>query len=296
MTTHSTVSFIGLGRMGQAMAARLSHAGFDLVLFNRNMAKIAHLAGPGRRVAAKLGEALQAEFVISMLPDDSALVSVAHAPDGLLNRLPRGAIHIAMGTHDVQVIRDLARAHAAAGQTLVSAPVLGRPEMVEAGAMGIIAGGPDHAIEACQGIFAALGRRVFRSGDDPGSAAALKLANNFLLACAIEAIGEAFSLVEKSGGAPEVFYEVMTDGLFAAPAYRAYGRIIADKDYDRVGFTTALALKDVGLALRAGEIAGVPLPTGAVCRDRLIGAMAHGDGERDWSVLGLEQARASGLA
>src|SRR5262245_29122376 len=198
-----------------------------------------------------------------------------------------------MGTHDVQTIRELAALHASKGQTLISAPVLGRPEVVEAGRMGIIAGGPAAAIEACQPIFAALGRRVFRAGTDPGAAAALKLANNLLLACAIQAIGESFALVEKSGGDTQAFYDVLTDGLVASPAYTSYARIIADKAYDRVGFTATLALKDVGLALRAGEIAGVPLPSGSLCRDRLIGAIAHGYAQKDWSVLGLEQAHAS---
>lgn len=292
----TNISFIGLGRMGQAMVARLSRAGFPLRLFTRTPAKIGHLRAPGCEIADDLATAAKTRIAITMLPDDASLRGVVEGPNGLLNNMPAGAVHIVMGTHDVKVIRDLAALHAGKGQTLVCAPVLGRPEMVEAGKMAIIAAGPAAAVDACEAIFAALGRRVFKAGTDPGAAAALKLANNLLLACAIEAIGETFALVEKSGGNTETFYDVLTDGLFASPAYTTYARIIADKSYDRVGFTTTLALKDVGLALRAGEIAGVPLPTGSLCRDRLIGAIAHGDGEKDWAVLGLEQARASGLS
>lgn len=294
--TSTKISFIGLGRMGQAMVARLARAQFTLLLFNRTPAKIAHLRAPGCEIADDLAVATGAGIAITMLPGDAALHAVTEGPSGLLDRMPAGAVHIVMGTHDVKTIRDLAALHADRGQILICAPVLGRPEVVEAGKMAIIAGGPAAAIEACQPIFAALGRRVFMAGADPGAAAALKLANNLLLACAIEAIGETFALVEKSGGDTEVFYDVLTDGLFASPAYTTYARIIADKAYDRVGFTATLALKDVGLALRAGELAGVPLPTGSLCRDRLIGAIAHGDAEKDWAVMGLEQARASGLA
>jgi 3-hydroxyisobutyrate dehydrogenase-like beta-hydroxyacid dehydrogenase len=123
----------------------------------------------------------------------------------------------------------------------------------------------------------------------------MKLANNFLLACAIEALGEAFALVEKSGVDAGVFHDMVTDGMFASPAYNTYAKIIAEKDWDRVGFTVALALKDVNLALAAGNIAGVPMPSANTCRDRLLGAISHGDAERDWAAMALEQARASGL-
>ena len=88
---------------------------------------------------------------------------------------------------------------------------------------------------------------------------------------------------------------MLTEGLFACPAYASYSRVIVDGNYDEVGFTAALALKDVTLALAAGEAVGVPLPGAELCRDRLVSAIKHGDGDRDWSVMALDQARASGL-
>ena len=118
---------------------------------------------------------------------------------------------------------------------------------------------------------------------------------NFMLGCAIEAMGEAFSLVRKYGVAPAVLYDVMTEGLFAAPAYKIYGKIIVDESYDKVGFTTLLGLKDISLALAAADQVRVPMPSANVCRDRLLGAAAHGDGEKDWAVMAREQARAAGL-
>jgi hypothetical protein len=108
-------------------------------------------------------------------------------------------------------------------------------------------------------------------------------------------MGEGFSLVRKFGVAPQVLNEVMTDGLFACSAYKAYGKIIVEESYDRVGQMAILGLKDANLALAAGEAVGVPLPSGNVWRDRLVGAVAHGDGGKDWAVMALEQARASGL-
>ena len=116
-----------------------------------------------------------------------------------------------------------------------------------------------------------------------------------MLGCAIEAMGEAFSLIRKYGVMPEVFYDVMTEGLFSAPAYKVYGRIIVDETYDRAGSTINLNLKDANLILAAADIVRVPLPSVNAFRDRLLGAIAHGDGEKDVAALAREQARASGL-
>src|SRR5581483_2817771 len=113
------------------------------------------------------------------------------------------------------------------------------------------------------------------------------------LGCAIEAMGEAFSLVRKYGVEPSLFQDVLVDGLFAAPAYQVYGRLIVEEAYEPAGFTTLLALKDIVLA--AAESARVPLPSGNVYRDRLLSAIAHGAGEHDWATLAREQAQASGL-
>ena len=290
------VGFIGLGRMGQAIAGRVLGAGHDLAVFNRTPDKAAELGAAGATVAGSMAEACRdREVVITMLAHDAALDEVTRGDGGILQSLPGGAIHMAMGTHGVDIARALAGAHEEAGQIFVAAPVLGRPDAAAEGQLGIVPAGPPAAVEHCRPLFDVIGRRTFDAGPDPASAASIKVANNFVLGCAMEAMGEAFALVRKYGVAPAVFYDVMTDGLFAAPAYKIYGDIIAKEDYDRVGITATLGLKDANLALAAGEAAGVPLPSGNVWRDRLVGAIAHGDGECDWAVMALEQARASGL-
>ena len=141
----------------------------------------------------------------------------------------------------------------------------------------------------------AIARRTFDGGPDPVAAAAIKIANNFVLGCAIEAMGEGFALVRKYDVAPQIFLDVMTDGLFACSAYKVYGKIISDQRYLPAGQRAVLGLKDANLALAAGEAVGVPLPSGNVWRDRLVGALAHGEGEHDWAVMAKDQARASGL-
>ena len=288
------IGFIGLGRMGRGIAQRLLDAGHDLVVHNRTVEKAAAICRAGAGYAATVALlCADREVVITMLADDAALNAVVSG--GLLQSLPKGAIHLAMGTHGVDTLRALERAHAEAGQTLVAAPVIGRPDVAAAGQLLIVAAGPKAAMERCIPLYQAIGRRTVETGSAPESAAAVKLANNFVLGCAIEVMGEAFSLVEKYGVAPALMHEVLASGIFAAPAYKVCGQIIADEAYDQVGITALLGLKDANLVMAAADAARVPLPSANAWRDRLLGAIAHGDGDRDWAVVALEQARASGL-
>lgn len=289
--------FIGLGRMGQGMAGRVLAAGHDLVVYNRTRDKAAELEKAGARFAASIAAACaDRDVVITMLADDAALDEVTGGDGGVLASLPKGSIHVVMGTHGVDIIRSLARAHAGAGQVLVAAPVFGRPDVAAAGQLGIAPAGPAGAVERCRPLFDAIGRRTFDAGSEPEGATAVKLANNFVMGCAIEAIGEAFALIRKYGVPSSALYEVLTEGSFSAPAYKIYGKLIADQTYDRPGFTATLGLKDANLVMAAANAARVPLPSANVYRDRLLGAIAHGDGERDWAVIAREQARSSGLS
>jgi 3-hydroxyisobutyrate dehydrogenase-like beta-hydroxyacid dehydrogenase len=173
--------------------------------------------------------------------------------------------------------------------------VLGRPDLAAAGQLGIVAGGPDAAVMRCEPLLSVMGRKTFPAGVKPESATAIKLANNAVLGCAMVAMAEGFALVRKYGVAPQVFQDVMTEGLFSAPAYKVYGQKMVDESYDQVGSPIHVGLKDANLIASAANLARVPMPSHNVYHDRLLGAVAHGDGDRDQAVLAREQARASGL-
>src|SRR5690606_3699294 len=125
--------------------------------------------------------------------------AVALGADGLCSSLAPNAIHLMMGTHGVATVRELEAAHQKAGQTLVAAPVLGRPDLAASGQLGIVAAGPEKAVERCNELLSVIGRRTFVAGAKPESATAIKLANNAVLGCAMVAMAEGFSLVRKYG-------------------------------------------------------------------------------------------------
>jgi 3-hydroxyisobutyrate dehydrogenase-like beta-hydroxyacid dehydrogenase len=291
------VGFVGLGGMGRAMCRRLIGAGHELTVYNRTRAKAEEFASYGVAIARSIQEVSRdAEVVVTMLADDLALSATVYGSDGLVASMPEGRIHVAMGTHGVSAMHALDGHHAVAKQILVSAPVIGRPDRAIAGALSIIAAGPVEALQLCEPIFSAMSSRTFVVGPRPESATAIKLANNFALGCAIEVLGEVFALARKYDVNPELMNSVLTDDLFACPAYKVYGRIALNKAFDPAGHKTKTGLKDINLALSAAEAVGVPLPSGNVVRDRLISAIANGGADRDWSVLVEEQARASGIA
>jgi 3-hydroxyisobutyrate dehydrogenase-like beta-hydroxyacid dehydrogenase len=288
--------FIGLGRMGQAMARRLIAAKHDIGAYNRTADKIKPLVELGATLMDSIkAAATYGAAVFTMLADDAAVLEVVNRPDGLLESLPEGGIHICAGTHSVECMQKLKHLHGERGQGLIASPMLGRPQVVDAGQASMVLGGANDAIDRCRPLFEAIARRAFEAGTDPVAAAAIKIANNFVLGCAIEAMGEGFALTRKYDVVPDVLYDVLTDGLFNCSAYKIYGDIIAKERYLPAGQRAVLGLKDANLALAAGEAVGVPLPSGNVWRDRLVGAVAHGEAEHDWAVMAKDQARASGL-
>lgn len=290
------IGFIGLGRMGSAMAQRLIDGGHDLGVYNRSPEKAKPLETAGAKLMGSIGEAAAyGPAVYSMLADDAALENVALQSGGLLETLPKGGIHICAGTHGIAVMRKIQEAHGARGQKMIAAPILGRPEMVQNSQATTVVSGPPDALATCKPLFEAIAKHAVEAGVTVEGATAIKIANNFLLGCAIEAVGESMSLVRKYDVPPETFYNVITNGMFSSAAYTVYGKIIIDEAYSTVGQMATLGLKDANLALAAGEVVGVPLPSGNVWRDRLVGAVAHGDGDKDWAVMAKEQARASGL-
>src|SRR5580658_139223 len=290
------VGFIGLGRMGQGMARRILSGGHNLAVHDAVMLQAADIVAAGASAAATVaGVCTGRDVVVTMLVEDATVIDVALRSGGIRDSLPAGAIHLAMGTYGVSAIRTLAAAHTEANQVLVAAPVLGRPDLAAAGQLGIVTAGPDSAVGRCEPLFALIGRRTFHAGTLPEAATVVKLMNNLVLGSAMIAMAEGFSLVRKYGVDPQVLYDVMTEGLFSAPAYKGYGKTMVDQTWDHVGSPITVGLKDANLIQAAADIARVPLPGFNVYRDRLLGAVAHGGGDKEQAVLAREQARACGL-
>jgi 3-hydroxyisobutyrate dehydrogenase-like beta-hydroxyacid dehydrogenase len=167
--------------------------------------------------------------------------------------------------------------------------------MAAAAKLNILVAGKPTAIERVRPLLEAMGSRLWPLGEAPERANVAKIAGNFMLAAAIESMAEATALTRAHGVSAADFLEVMTNTLFASPAYQGYGRLIAEQRFKPAGFALPLGYKDVGLALAAGEAQRVPLPFAGVLRDAMLEALAAGDAELDWSALALVAARRAHL-
>jgi 3-hydroxyisobutyrate dehydrogenase-like beta-hydroxyacid dehydrogenase len=290
------IGFIGLGNMGRPMAANLLKAGYPVRAWDRTPAQAAALAALGATAVSRPEEVAEAgALVISSLSNDRVLEDVVGANDELLRRLGPGGVHVSTSTVAPETSRRLAEGHQRYGVAYVAAPVLGRPDAAAAAKLWVFVSGPAGAKERAGPALRALGQGVFDFGEDPGAANVVKLACNFLLASAMEAMAEAFALAQKSGLERRQLADLLVQTVFDCPVYRNYGRQIAEQRYQPALFKLSLGLKDLSLVLETAASSLVPMPLAGLLHDRLLTAQAKGRGDLDWTGLAAEASEAAGL-
>jgi len=280
------IGFIGLGHMGRSMASNLLKAGYKLRVYNRDTRKAESLAAEGAQLVMHPGEAVEpGGIVITMVADDAALEDVTLGPDGMLEHLGPGGIHISMSTVSPATAERMTDMHAQYGATYVAAPVFGRPDAAAAGKLWTCIAGVPAAKQRILPILKALGQGIFDFGERPKDANVVKLCGNFLIGSALEAMSEALTLAEKNGLDRNKVIDMFGQTLFACTIYQNYGKIIAEKHYTPVGFEMRLGLKDLNLALDNAEQVKMPMPFADIVHDRFLSGVAKGRGTADWTAL-----------
>lgn len=286
----SDIAVIGLGAMGRPIARNLIDAGYEVAVWNRTSAAADGLVAAGAHRAASVAEAMRAPVVFSTLSDDRA-VSETFLDSGVLARTPPGTVHVNLATVSVDLARRAAAAHAGHGIGYLATPVFGRVPVAEAGALNILAAGEPGLIEQIQPYLDVIGSRTWRMGERPEQANLVKIIGNYLIACAIQSLGEAVSLAEASAIDAGALIDLLASTLFPGPVYAGYGSAIAERRYQPAGFTTVLGRKDLHLALGAAADHGVPLPIGQLLREVFDQSIADGHGTDDWAAIAEQQPR-----
>jgi 3-hydroxyisobutyrate dehydrogenase-like beta-hydroxyacid dehydrogenase len=281
--------------MGLPMARNLLRAGHHLHVYNRTAAKAQPVIDAGAWPAASPQGAAAAGIVFSMLANDAVLEAVTLGENGILGRLGEGGIHVSMSTVAPETARNLAEQHDTHGEHYISAPVFGRPEVAAAGNLAICLAGAAAAKGALQPLLNALGNKIVDFGGHPGSANVVKLAGNFMIGAAMEAMAEAFALGEKNGVVREKMAELYGQTLFSCPVYQGYGAVIAQHRYEPAGFQLALGHKDLSLALRVAADSTMPMPLANLVHERLTASLAKGRQSIEWAGLALEATEDAGL-
>jgi 3-hydroxyisobutyrate dehydrogenase-like beta-hydroxyacid dehydrogenase len=289
------VGFIGLGRMGQAMARNLLKAGHRVFVFNHTRSRAEELRDEGRKSRTARPARARAISSSRCSPTMTPWRKIVLGSGGVIRALRENAIHLSMSTISVVLSEVLTEAHYAVGQQFVAAPVFGRPEAAAAAKLFIVAAGEAEPLDRCKPLFDDLGQKTFVVDQFPPRANLVKLSGNFLVASVIESLGEAVALIRKSNIDPTRFLGILTGSLFAAPVYETYGELILEERYRPPGFTMPLGLKDMRGVLAAAETKSVPMPVASLLRDHFITGIARGKADLDWSALARLAAENAGL-
>jgi len=256
--------------MGQAMASRLVEAGHDVVVWNRSPQPVEQLVALGARAASSPVEVLATGASFSMLANDQAAEAVLSA-----DNLSQGSgFHANMASVSPDCAARLARVAEDAGIAYIASPVLGRPAVAAAGKLNILAGGDADTIALAEPFFSVMGVRTWPMGDRPEVANLVKVAANYNIIHALQALAESISLVEDNGVNAEDFVELLSSTFFGGVVYSVYGNIIAKREYLPAGFTIDLGLKDLTLAETAARASGNILPSAPVLREVFEAALA----------------------
>jgi len=289
------IGFLGLGKMGAAMAQRLMGAGHELAVWNRTEGRTEPLAREGAIVAGTPAEAeLGADAVITMLFDDHAHEEVLFGSNGLMDALTPSTLHISCSTISVALSERLTREHARRGVPFVAAPVFGRPNVAEAGKLWIVVGGSEENVERARPILEPLSRGISVVGREPRQAHALKLGGNFLISTMIQSLGEAFVFAESQGIEPGVFLEAVNSALFQSPFYAAYGNVMLHPP-EQAGASIDLGAKDTRLLREAAAGGNARLSLADNLAEIFEEAKRAGLAHEDWAVGQYRIAQKRGI-
>ncbi|MFE7812070.1 NAD(P)-dependent oxidoreductase [Streptomyces sp. NPDC057433] len=284
MTDKLTVSVLGTGIMGAAMARSLARAGHPVRAWNRTRAKAAPLAADGVHVAGSPAEAVEStDVVLTMLYDGPATLETMRQAAPALRRGTVWAQSTTAGLEGVAELAGFAHEH---GLLFYDAPVLGTRQPAEAGQLTVLAAGPAEGRETVTPVFDAVGARTVWTGEDgaAGSATRLKLVANSWVLAVTSAVGETLALARALDVEPGGFFGLIDGGPLDMGYLRAKAGLILDGPLSPAQFAVSTAAKDARLIVRAGERNGVCLDVAAAGAERMERAAAQGHGDEDMAA------------
>ena len=290
----TTIGFLGLGRMGAGMSARLIGHCDRLLVHDISSEAVAALVAKGAEAAgsaAALGE--QCDVVFTSLPTPAIVREAILGPDGITSG-GSPAIICDLSTSGPKLATELAEALAAKGIASFDAPVSGGIAGANAGTLSLMVGGPEAEYAVLEPLLSRMGSPSYM-GTTPGAGQTMKLVNNLLGAVAIGVTAEGMAFGIKAGLDPARMIEVLNKSTGINSATRdKWPRSVLPRTFD-FGFAAALSLKDTRLLMDEAAAAEVPLPLGAIVQDYLERTLAREGADADFTAIAKEVEEAAGL-
>jgi len=281
------IGFIGLGSLGTPIAMNILESGHTLHLYNRTVSKAKPLADKGAIVSQSVTAlAKECDIVFTIVSDDAALKEISGGANGLVKNMKPGSIHVSMSTILPRTAEEISILHNEQKQHYLASPVFGRPEAASAKKLNFAISGPEKIRTKIEPLLKDAGAAgVWHFGDNITAANTVKLCGNFLIAGALEAIGESVNLADASGVKPQEMWNMFLQTIFNAPVYHNYSNIILNKKFEPAAFTARLGLKDLNLVLQQADAAKQEMPLANLVKDRMQRLVNSGKGEIDWSAV-----------
>jgi 3-hydroxyisobutyrate dehydrogenase len=289
------IGWIGLGRMGEAMALKLLKQGVDVSVWNRTAAKAAPLVAAGaKQVDSKLALAAM-DIVFTMVSTTDDLKDVLFGEGGLVTGNTKPRMVIDSSSISMEGSADVRAGLEARGVTYLCAPVSGNAKVAKAGKLLVVASGPASAYEEAKPYLAMFGKKAMWVGE--GELARIwKIAHNTMFGVVIQNLCEITVLAEKAGIPRHVFLESINDSVLGSMYTRYKTPMLSNLTFDKVTFTPKLLLKDMDLGLGAAKAHGVSMPSAAATRESVAAMVGRGYDDIDFAVLLKEVAANAGLS
>ena len=295
MASNARIGWIGIGRMGHAMAARLAKQGADLTVWNRTRAKAEPLARHGAKIASTLSELAACDIVFVMVSTWDDVREVIAGPGGLLAaKTPRTRLVVECSSISLEGSAELRSLLAARGIELLAAPVSGNAKVIEAGRLSFVCSGPRPAFDRALPYLRMIAPAASYVGEGE-LARIVKICHNVFLGVVIQSLAEITVLAQKAGVPRHAFLDFINQSVMGSTFTRYKTPALVNLDF-KVTFTPALLRKDIDLGLHAGREFDVPMPLASITRDQVQALIGLGLGDEDFAKLIVLQARASGIA
>jgi 3-hydroxyisobutyrate dehydrogenase-like beta-hydroxyacid dehydrogenase len=294
MAEDTRIGWIGIGRMGYAMATHLAKQGADLTVWNRTRAKAEPLARHGAKIASALSDLAACDIVFVMVSTWDDVREVIAGPGGLLAaETPRTRLVVECSSISLEGSAELRSLLAARGIELLAAPVSGNAKVIEAGRLSFVCSGPRAAFDRALPYLRMIAPAASYVGEGE-LARIVKICHNVFLGVVIQSLAEITVLAQKAGVPRHAFLDFINQSVMGSTFTRYKTPALVNLDF-KVTFTPALLRKDLDLGLHAAREYDVPMPLASITRDQVQTLIGLGLGDEDFAKLIVLQARASGI-
>ena len=288
------LGWIGIGRMGYEMAARLARGGADLTVWNRTRAKAEPLAQYGAKLADRLTDLAACDIVFVMVSTYDDVNEVIAGPAGLLSGGKHPKMVVECSSISLEGSAALRALLAERGVLMLAAPVSGNAKVIKAGRLSFVCSGPRSAFDAALAHLKLIGPAASYVGEGE-LARIVKICHNVFLGVVIQSLSEMTVLAQKAGVPRHAFLDFINQSVMGSTFSRYKTPALVNLDF-KVTFTPKLLRKDLDLGLAAGRRFDVPMPLAALTRDIVQTLIGRGMDDEDFAKLIVLQAQASGLA